>query len=81
MSARLPQSSCPSCGKLCDAATEVGGDAHPEPGDVSICFYCCGVSRYSATLVLEKLDLGTLRPALRAEVEHLQSLIRSRRPS
>ena len=47
---RQPESACPDCGKLLDAATDPETDAVPEPGDVGICFGCQGVHVFTNTM-------------------------------
>lgn len=40
MQTRLNVSECPNCEALLDAVDSVGVDAEPNPGDLTICFYC-----------------------------------------
>lgn len=65
----IPPTRCPHCGVLLGAATSVGGDARPAPGDATVCSCCTRV------LVLD----DQLRP-LRAPagfVAHAPSEVRS----
>ena len=43
---------CPRCGKEMDASLAITNDHRPDPGDVSICLYCAGVSLYDDGLRL-----------------------------
>lgn len=40
---RMPDCACPHCGKVQDAASGLSSH-YPEPGDISVCFDCAGVS-------------------------------------
>jgi hypothetical protein len=50
---RRPYAPCPYCGKATDAdAPAPGTDENvgaPGPGDVSVCFYCAGISIFTET--------------------------------
>ena len=37
---------CLDCGKNLDAASGINTDEPPDPGDISICFYCGHVMAY-----------------------------------
>lgn len=50
------ESGCPSCGKLLDAATGVGNDSGPSPGDFSLCFYCGVFLRFNEDLSLHLMS-------------------------
>lgn len=47
-----PESKCPVCGTVVDMATGVGGPEAPQPGNISICIKCAGVSKYSEEMTL-----------------------------
>ena len=51
----VPPSMCPRCGRLANAAMEVGGERAPNPGDLGVCINCAGVNRYNADLLLVPL--------------------------
>jgi hypothetical protein len=51
----VPESRCPSCGKLCDAATAVEKDNKPSPGDFSVCLDCGHVMIFDHDLRLREL--------------------------
>ena len=59
---RVPARSCPGCGARLDARTEVVDASKPaptpteQPGDVSVCFYCGEVLRFTAMLELEPIS-------------------------
>jgi hypothetical protein len=41
---------CPSCGTECDGHTQSRGEPHaPEPGDVTLCFYCAQLAFFTPT--------------------------------
>jgi hypothetical protein len=59
----LKPSECPECGKNNDVATNAnGGDDPPNPGDISVCFYCGTALEFTDELTLTRLDLSTLGP-------------------
>ena len=41
-----PEASCANCGEQLDVADSVTGGRAPEPGDISVCFYCHHVMIY-----------------------------------
>ena len=47
---RQPESSCPDCGKLLDAATNPETDDVPGPGDFGICIDCQGLHVFTETM-------------------------------
>jgi hypothetical protein len=53
---RVPPSMCLDCGRINDAATGVdhaeGPDAAPQPGDVTVCFYCGHIMVFGDDLML-----------------------------
>lgn len=74
---------CPSCGERNDGSTFVGdADHEPEPGDISVCFYCARVARFAGVpglLVFEPMspqEIAKLDPALRSQVERTVHAIR-----
>lgn len=45
---RRSKFTCPSCGAKVDGHSAIGhGEVDPDPGDVSICLYCSGLSIYT----------------------------------
>ncbi|HEV8502965.1 MAG TPA: hypothetical protein VGR63_15425, partial [Casimicrobiaceae bacterium] len=56
----MPPSMCPRCGRLADGAMEMGGDRPPQPGDLTVCINCVGVSSYDARLQLVRVDAPEL---------------------
>jgi uncharacterized OB-fold protein len=48
---KIPESPCPNCGKVCDAAT---GDRDPNPGDASLCLYCGHLTVYDDALKMRE---------------------------
>lgn len=51
---------CPTCGQQLDAATCLGEDAVPSPGDFTVCFYCGTPFRFGAKMYLQLMTLGEL---------------------
>ena len=43
---------CPNCGNFLDAATQIGGDAKPDPGDISVCIECAAILQFGDDLAL-----------------------------
>lgn len=54
-SRRVPESSCTRCGDKLDAATCVGDDEGPTPGDITICATCGHVMAFADDLILREL--------------------------
>lgn len=53
MTTRLPGAHCPSCEKLCDAASNLDDDnSVPEPGDYCVCIYCAALLLFNEHLKL-----------------------------
>jgi hypothetical protein len=48
----VPESRCPECGKLNDAASGISNDTPPSPGNVAICFYCHHLAIYGEDMKL-----------------------------
>jgi hypothetical protein len=60
MSIRMPETNCPSCKKILDAATPMEEGATPSPGDVSVCCYCHAVLQYSDDMRLIHADADVI---------------------
>lgn len=68
---------CPKCNKLLDAATDANGVSIPDPGDLSICFYCHTMLKFSDDMALrelteiefEALPVDEKRMILKAQLE------------
>lgn len=60
---QLPRHGCPVCLRPFDAATNITGDAKPQPGDLTICLYCTTVLEFDAEMRPQELS-----PARRAAV-------------
>lgn len=62
---RTPETICPTCGNVNDAATCVEGEHSPSPGDVSVCLYCAAILIFTDELETrlpterEMIDLQT----------------------
>ena len=59
MRSHTPESSCPNCGKVLDAATHPG-DAVPRPGDLTMCAVCGEFSEFGPDLGLLPLSKKSL---------------------
>ena len=53
---RTPDCACVNCGRVVDAATSVGSEASPDPGDVTICLYCGHLMAFTDALTLRDLN-------------------------
>jgi hypothetical protein len=52
---RVPESSCPNCGKPLDAAMSTEGDHKPSPGDMTICMDCRHLCAFAEDMRLREL--------------------------
>ena len=55
---RIEPITCPYCGLVCDASTEMQTNSPgsgPKPGDLSLCIQCAEIGRWTDELQLEKL--------------------------
>lgn len=43
---------CPVCKHLCDRASSAYGQAVPDPGDITVCFYCTSVNVFGDDMAL-----------------------------
>jgi hypothetical protein len=76
---RIAGSPCGHCGKDLDSASGDGGHK-PNPGDVSVCVYCCGINEFDAELRLVKLtdeQIDALPSESASEIREMQALMRS----
>jgi len=66
---KLPDRACPVCNNKLDAASAINADTSPQPGDVSICFYCGSFLIYSddmSSRLLTELEVYALDPHTKA---------------
>ncbi len=79
---RLPESSCPGCGKILDSATNLGDEPGIDPGDYVVCITCGTLLRYDANLHVKKAtkrelrELQTQNPSGYVDLVRLSSAIR-----
>jgi hypothetical protein len=59
----VPPGECPACGYSIDAATCIGQDAIPSPGDVTICARCCAWLSFDSEMHLQHVS-----PEMLAEI-------------
>lgn len=57
----VPESACPSCGKVLDCATAVGSKkARPAPGDFTVCLTCGHLMAFGYGLQLRELTFAEI---------------------
>ena len=56
MKEKIKPSICPTCGKILDAVSAEDGTGSPEPGDITVCFYCGEILNFSDDMILEKIS-------------------------
>lgn len=54
-STKMGRDHCPYCKAMVDTASPVNPGEVPDPGDVSVCFYCGEFMKYGDDMRLEKL--------------------------
>jgi hypothetical protein len=72
------ESRCPACQRTLDAATDILGQATPEPGDLSVCVYCSVVLTFNTDLTLRSLrqaEFDALSEELRAQLRVYRILV------
>jgi hypothetical protein len=52
---RMQSATCTNCHKVVDAASGVGTDDSPDPGDFTICIYCGHLMVFADDLTLREL--------------------------
>ena len=67
ISHRLAADRCPWCGALADAATNLTGEAGPEPGDITLCLGCTSPLQFNDRMQLAKISDAELRDRLSAD--------------
>ncbi|HET8688702.1 MAG TPA: hypothetical protein VFM18_18965 [Methanosarcina sp.] len=75
----LPESICPTCKYIMDAATSVGEKATPSPGDISLCMGCGELLEFNDDLILVKASESVLQDMpieQRIGIAQLQGYIR-----
>lgn len=79
---RTQASSCPSCAALLDAATGVGHEGGPKPGDLSICFNCGELNLFDESLQVRTADAMELLHFQLSDdwpmIQRAQTLIKAR---
>ena len=53
---RVPPCKCSACGTIQDAASCVGSDAKPSPGDVTVCIDCGHIMAFDDSMKLRELN-------------------------
>jgi len=57
---RLAASFCPFCFTVLDAASGLGHENYPQPGDFTICIKCAGVLRFREDMSIEPSSLESI---------------------
>lgn len=65
---RLAPSHCPRCGKNLDAATAPFAPVRPQPGDVTVCFYCATVLEFTEDMGFKLANISALPLEVLAQV-------------
>lgn len=79
----VPRSYCVKCGKMCDAAVLPFKEGVPQPGDFTVCAYCCTLMRFDEQLKLQRVshaDVVTLsqNPEIMEQLFKIQRAIKLR---
>lgn len=80
---RLPKVACPHCDHPLDAATRVGDNFRPKPGDITICLKCSEILVFQPDMTVRLAFLNDLLNLPKEEARLLekgQALIRRKRP-
>ena len=79
----LNPTACPMCRYTLDAASQLGGNAAPKPGDFSVCLNCGALLRFNLDLSLAMAlvqELDALDAETRTTLLRARSAIRQRGP-
>lgn len=71
----LPQHGCPVCQRSIDAASDVRGDARPNPGDITICAYCASILEFDDEMRPQQASALTLS-SIDSETAHTIEVVR-----
>ena len=75
----VPVARC-ACGAIFECATNAPSSpdvARPKPGDPTVCFECAAPYVFDEALLVQPLDVASLEPDLRRQVQELQAQIRA----
>lgn len=78
----LPKAHCPVCNATLDAASPSQNVPEPEPGDVSVCFYCTAFLVFNAEMIPESLsdsELNSLDSEIISELTRIRNAIKKSR--
>lgn len=76
---RVPQSTCPVCGTLLNAASFFTGESSPRPGDLSVCIECTAILVFQADLTVQGIseeELESLPPELHVELIRMRQILK-----
>lgn len=76
----IPDQFCPACFQRLSAATSMGGEHVPEPGDFTVCIGCGNILRFGPDKILELIDLLAVPEEVRMEFANIVSTVRSLGP-
>lgn len=74
----LEKDTCPSCGKILDAASPVDGESAPGPNDLVICIHCFSWNKYGEDMKLVSLtqeEIDNMDPVMQKELDETRSTI------
>jgi hypothetical protein len=57
---RMAKMTCPSCGKMLDAASDLSGSKTPRHGDLTVCIGCSAVLLFTGTMGVRAPDTDEL---------------------
>jgi hypothetical protein len=76
---RMPDTSCPECGRALSAATHMESAAMPSPGDVSICLYCGEFLEYDVLLHTVRLSDKVRQDLIEKQPEEWEYMLEMQR--
>lgn len=79
MKEKIKLSNCPTCDKKLDAVSAEDGVESPQPGDITVCFYCGEILKFSNDMILEKLPqelFDSFEKDFKEEILFIQEQIR-----
>ena len=79
MSIQVPISPCPDCGASLDAVSYLWNEAHPNPGDYSVCAYCGQLLRFVTDLMVEAATPSEVSEDSGLTEEQASALLSARR--
>ena len=79
---KLKPNKCLKCGKVLDGCSSLEDDTlSPNPGDITVCYYCGEIYKFSKELDIEavsKSEFKTFEKSLKKEIINIQKLIKKK---